>query len=321
MVKEKGLTGVAANLLLASWRPATKKVYNVYIAKWRQFASKNAVNELAPTTVDVANFLASLFEQGASYSTVNSARSALSAYLAPQNKQGPSIGSHPDICRLLKGVFEERPALPKYQEVWSVDVVLDHLLEWPHVHELSLKQLSLRTVILLTLLTGQRGHALHALNVSDVRLHAQKCTIMFSVKQKHTRPGAHTEPATILAFPNNAKLCLIKHLERYLELTKDLRQGDKLFISFIKPHSPISRETFSRWVKLVLEGAGIDTEKFGSHSTRAASTSAAANHGASLVSIMKAAGWSNQKTFSKFYNKTSASNFGQSVMDSFVKKQ
>ena len=175
--------------------------------------------------------------------------------------------------------------------------------------------------MLLCLLTGQRGQALYALDVQDIKLYPNKCAILFSGKHKHTKPGVHTEPATIMSFPINDKLCLVKHLHRYLEITEELRKGSKLFISYIKPYDPISRGTFSRWVKQVLEAAGLDTVQYGSHSTRAASTSAAASHGASLVSIMKAAGWSNQRTFCKYYKKSVAPNFGQSVLDTYLTKQ
>ena len=176
-------------------------------------------------------------------------------------------------------------------------------------------------MLLLTLLTGQRGQALHSLRVSDVRMFSQKCVINFSEKHKHTRPGCHTEPANILAFSGNDRLCLVKHFRAYLDQTKDLRQREaNLFISSARPHKAVSRDTFSRLVKLVLAAAGIDTEHFGSHSICAASTSEAARRGITLATIMKAGGWSSQKTFCMFYNKAPAQNFGQAVMDSCMKK-
>ena len=49
--------------------------------------------------------------------------------------------------------------------------------------------------------------------------------------------------------------------------------------------------------------AGIDTGKFTAHSTRAASTSAAAQAGTLIEVIMESAGWSNCGTFAKFYHK------------------
>ena len=121
-------------------------------------------------------------------------------------------------------------------------------------------------------------------------MHHNKCVIVFSSKHKQTKPGAHTEPAEIPAFTQNPKICLVSHLHAYLKQTEPLRKGQELLISFNKPHAPVARGTFSRWVKTMLAAAGVDTVHYGPHTTRAASCSAAANRGASLTSILKAAG-------------------------------
>ena len=63
----------------------------------------------------------------------------------------------------------------------------------------------------------------------------------------------------------------------------------------------------------MLKSAGIDTEKYSAHSSRAASTSACKAKGLTLEDLMKAAGWSNSGTFAKFYEKTidrTSNNFG-----------
>lgn len=38
----------------------------------------------------------------------------------------PKFGDQPLAKRLIKGVYEKRPALPKYTETWEVDQVLDY---------------------------------------------------------------------------------------------------------------------------------------------------------------------------------------------------
>ena len=48
---------------------------------------------------------------------------------------------------------------------------------------------------------------------------------------------------------------------------------------------------------------GINVETFNPHSTRAASASAAFKMDTNIDDILKTAGWSNAKTFAKFYNK------------------
>ena len=319
-----GYSSDASHLLMSSWRKPTQKACNTYVAKWNQYASQHQIAVSAPKLPDVINFLTDLFKNGASYSAINTARSALSAFL-PHTPSGP-VGAHPDVCRLLKGVFEQRPALPKYADTWDPDQVLNYLNTVPSIQDLSAKELTLRTATLLSLLTGQRGHALHSLKLNDIRFtkDESKCKI-FSEKHKTSKPGAHTEPSEILAYVENPKLCLVKHLKAYFEKTQEHRKSadSKLFLCYTKPFGPVSRNTFSRWVKSVLAKAGIDTGKYTGHSTRAASCSAVAER-ASLHTVLKAAGWKWESTFAKFYKKDVLApnqNFGQVLLDRFLEKQ
>ena len=106
------------------------------------------------------------------------------------------------------------------------------------------------------------------------------------------------------AYPTDKTLCVVSHMKEYLRRTKPLR-GDstKLFISFMKPHKHISRETLSRWIKTVMEAAGKETSIFHTHSTRAAATSKAKAACVTIQEILDTAGWSSSKTFDRFYNK------------------
>ena len=82
------------------------------------------------------------------------------------------------------------------------------------------------------------------------------------------------------------------HLRVYLEKTATPRSGQEVFISFHKPQAPVSRSSFVRWLKTTLAAAGVNSDHDGSHKTRAASCSAAAKEGLSLITFLKAAAWS-----------------------------
>ena len=297
---------------MASWRPATKKLYNVFILKWKIYARNNAISIDNPTLVQVINYLAYLFASGMSHSSIGTARSALSSFLPLF--EGHELGSHPLVVRLMKGVFEQRPALPKYSMTWDVGQVLRYLQSLPESAELSFKLFSYRLAMLLCLLTGQRGHAVHSLVINDILINPSLtcCRIVYSTKHKTTRKGYHTKPAEIAAYPDK-KLCLVDHLHRYLLITAKLRKSDGLFVTLQRPHTSIARATLSRWIKEVLKAAGVDINMFSAHSTRSASTSAAAFSGASLETILEAASWSSQLTFARFYNRGTTQSFSQAV--------
>ena len=298
-----GLSEQAAELVLASWRPSTKKLYDVYIKKWIIYAKENNCSTYNPVIQDVLNFLAALFHDGNGYSVINSARCSLSAFLPYID--GKSVGSHPLVCRLVKGVFVKRPSLPKYSVTWDVGVVLRYLASLPAPEELSFKMLTYRFVMLLCLLTGQRGHALYQLKVSDCHLdlNCSRLTIVYSSIHKCTTPSSHTRPSVLLAYPYDKKLCVVEHFKLYVIYTQQFRKDDSLFITLLKPHGAISRATYGRWIKEVLTSAGVNTNIFGPHSTRSASTSAALAAGAPINVILDAASWASDLTFTRFYKR------------------
>ena len=91
--------------------------------------------------------------------------------------------------------------------------------------------------------------------------------------------------------------------------------GTRLFLAVVRPHKPVSSSTLARWLKSMLEKAGIDTGIFKAHSVRGAATSAAAGAGVTTADILKAANWSSESVFTKFYYKPVRSGtFGEAVL-------
>ena len=217
--------------------------------------------------------------------------------------------------------MRKNPFLSRYTETWDVDKVLDCLIEWPSLEDIQLKDLTVRTIMLLALLSGQRGQSIHSLLVEDIKFKDTKCIIVYSSVLKQTKAGMHIPPLELDSFQNE-KLCIISHLKAYIQKTESLRQGKELFVSYVKPHKHISRDTLSRWIKSILDMAGIDSNIFSAHITRAASTSAAYNRAASIDSILNAAGWSKDSTFKKFYWKPvqKQKSLSQAVLDNCVQK-
>ena len=71
----------------------------------------------------------------------------MASVIALQGNQ--SFGNHPLVSRFLKGTFTTRPALPKYKEVWDVNMVLEHLKTLHPAETLPLKLLSFKIVMLV----------------------------------------------------------------------------------------------------------------------------------------------------------------------------
>jgi hypothetical protein len=80
-ISDQGISSKAADIIVASWRPSTKKQYSVYIKKWIQFCRERQISSISPPLSQVLDFLTGLFDKEYSYSVINVARSALSLLL------------------------------------------------------------------------------------------------------------------------------------------------------------------------------------------------------------------------------------------------
>jgi len=208
------------------------------------------------------------------------------------------------VCRFLKGAFELKPSLPKYKNIWDVNTVLMYLSSLHPPQDLILKEFTYKTTMLLALLSRQRCQTLHLLAVRGMVLKNDSCVLTIHKLLKTSRPGKHVSALTFTAYSPDSRLCPIVCLSKYVKRTSDLRKGtDQLLVSFQKPYQPVSIDTISRWLKTVLAKSGIDTSVFKGHTTRAASTSAAAVCKVPSSTILDNAGWSNATTFGKFYKK------------------
>ena len=247
-------------------------------------------------------FLVNLYDSGIGYSCLNTARCALSAVIIPVNKV--TFGAHPLVVRFMKGVYNERVPVPRYQEIWDPQIVLRYLAGLASVETLSLKDLTLKLVMLMVLVSAQRGQTLQFLSLSNMTVRTDAYTFVIDKVVKQSRPGNAQPVIKFKVYPVNRQLCVLHTRKEYLTRTESIRSTEThLLISYMKPHKAVSRETIRRWILTVLIRAGVDTTRYKAHSTRAASASAAKRNAASLDMIMKAAGWKSSDTFAKFYDK------------------
>ena len=237
----RGLSESATSLIMQSWRMGTKQQYKPFISKWEQYCSTRQIDPFYATIEQGINFLTELYQTGMGYSALNTARSALSTMIFVHSKEHSSFGQHPLVCRFIKGTFESRPSLPRYQDTWDVTVVLDYLTKLGAPTALSMKNLTLKVVMLMALLTGQRRQTLHSLRIDLMSLSADKCIFTITSLLKTSRPGKHLSFIEFQAYAPDIRLCVVRHLEHYVNRTSHLR-GDEtqLLISYSKPHKSVS---------------------------------------------------------------------------------
>ena len=251
----------------------------------------------------MAAFLTYLKEvEKLSFSSINTARSAISSLVSREKE----IGKHWLICRVLRGVYNKKPVLPN-NVIWDTSKVLKFLEKWHPAKNLSLRQLSIKTVLLCLLVSGQRGQTIWAMEKDKLTFeeNCARCTI--TVVLKTSGPRHHTSELVFKRYTPNSALCARHYLSQYRRRTEKLRGGGAkgFFIRTTFPYTPIKRGTLSSWSREGLRLAGVNVDNFSPHSTRAASTSKVKKSGyVKLTTILKSAGWRNAKTFARFYDKT-----------------
>lgn len=205
----------------------------------------------------------------------------------------------------MKGVFNTRPSQPRYKEVWDVNKVLMYLKTLSPVKLISLKDLTLKLVMLIALTNATRVQTVHLLTTVNIKKCRSKFIVQFDGLLKQSRPSYDVSCIDLLSYPPDRRLCVYTVMKEYLNRTKPVRENSehKLLISFIKPFNAVTRDTIARWIKIVLLRSGIDVKQFGAHSVRAAAVSKAQRSSVPISDIMKTAGWTSESTFAKFYKK------------------
>ena len=75
---------------------------------------------------------------------------------------------------------------------------------------------------------------------------------------KQSRPGKPLKEFFFPKFSENQKLCPVFFLDLYIKRTASLRgESSQLFISFIRPHHPVTSSTIARWLKETIGAAGM----------------------------------------------------------------
>ena len=308
----RGISVRAAEICNASWDNGTSSQYKTYIDRWHEFCCQREISEFSPSVGDVLDYLAMLFDQlKLGYSAINTARSALSSFIIVD---GMDVGKHPIVARFLRGVFKLKPALPRYNVIWDANIVLEYLKSLSPVKNLSLKLLTHKLVMLMLLLSGQRGQTIHLAHIANIDISPNRFYVTIGDSVKTTKPGRHVEQLRFKAYAPDKRLDVHFVLQEYLRRTLLIRGKEMmLFVSYVKPHKAVTRSTISRWTKECMMNAGVNMNIFSPHSCRAASTSKAKNK-LQLKTILKTAGWTNANTFTKYYDKPIVESYDDAVL-------
>ena len=160
---------------------STKTGYGYVFQKFRAFCETLHVDPITCAPAILVKYIRHLYDNGAGYSTVNHHRSSIAKFHVGHG--GDSIGSHPLVSQAVKAVFRLRPPLPKYVATFDITKVFAYISSWPANENLTLKQLSYKTLFLLTSSTISRVSSITRLGptirIFEVGVHVfSKCILI-----------------------------------------------------------------------------------------------------------------------------------------------
>ena len=167
LIRNQGCDRETAEFLLESWSTGTKKVYETYMSQWATFCIIHRVSLRSPSPFEVCRFLRILSDRGRAFGTVNAARCALSV-LVKNLDNGKTMGTHYWVCRAVRTAYRRNPPSPRYNKFWDIRLVFSMFQRWGANEDLSLQFLGFKLLVLILLLTGQRGQVIPALDLRNM---------------------------------------------------------------------------------------------------------------------------------------------------------
>lgn len=228
----------AKQATLASLKDSTIKQYNTSLKKWWNFCFNNKHDPFEANVPQVISFLALEQIKGAAYGTLNSHRSAISLIV------GPDIAEDFKLKRFMKGAFNLKPNMPKYDITWDPQIVLDLYSKKEINEELSIKQLTKKLITLLAIVTAQRMQTLSLINIKNIQILKEKVLIKIPDVIKTSGLNKLQPLMNIPFYRKDCNVCAASALVSYLNRTQKLRSTENsLFISLNKPFKKVSAAT------------------------------------------------------------------------------
>ena len=183
-------------------------------------------------------------------------------------------------------------------------------MQWHPSSELSLEQLTLKTISLVAVTSSDRAQTLEAIDInhSDFKEDGVRFPIYSLLKN-----SKKNKPVKVVRCIRSKEpsLDVCEYVSTYMTRTYKFRlravesglpKPRQLFLSF-HTGKPIKRATISKYLVQAMELAGIDVATFKAHTTRGILPSLMSSQGYSAHKIISQGDWSNVSTFEKHYNR------------------
>ena len=314
--REAGLSVRAAERAASHLRPSSRATYDSRFGSFVEWCSTRQIDPYHAPLRAVADFLIHLFDDKKALSTIVSHRTAIST-MHSGFPDGSSVSSSVHLSRLLRSFFLSRPPERTLVPPWSLHAVLRALAKPPFepLAQASFHHLTVKTVFLIAVASGQRRSTLHALTLEPGHIRWESAGVRLIPRAgflaKNQTASSQKDLQIFLpslsahsSVMQDKLWCPVRALKWYVDRSSSLRTSPDLFISTVAPHSRVSPKTISRWIVKAISSAGpsaLVSATPRAHDTRGLSTSWALFNGDSVDQITQAAYWSNPNSFITCY--------------------
>ena len=179
--------------------------------------------------------------------------------------EGAPTGQHHLVSRMMRGIYNSRPPEPQYSTTWDAAAVLSWVKEQGENKDISLKELSGKLALLMALVSANRTSELHALDLQFRSYTPEGIQFKLASLTKKKKVGAPLKECFFTSFPEDTRLCVVQCLQAYEEATKNFRDMKAntpapMFLSYVKPHNPVTSQRLAHWINNTLKKAWIDRQ-------------------------------------------------------------
>ncbi len=246
--------------------PSTRRLYALKWGVFVKWCHQAHIDPVTCTVSDVLSFLQYRLDSGSLPSTLKVYVAAIAAFRSPQG--GQSIGRNAMVVSFLKGARRLHPPRPTSVPPWDLEVVLRALSQPPFepLTSVGLKELSLKTTLLLALASAKRIGDLHAFSVDSdcIRFGPGDCSVTLRPRMgyvpKSLSTAFKTQTVSLSALSSEStasreadaqtSVCPVRALRIYIDRSASFRQSDQLFVCYggCARGRAVSKQRLSHWI-------------------------------------------------------------------------
>ena len=323
-LRDEGVSEQMAQDLVGQWRGITQKGYESHWKRWFDFCSARGISPVRASALSIGEFLTMLGTDGASGSSVNSARSSICGVVQCVTGQ-QDLAKHPLLAGVTKSAKIRRPVKAKYNTIWDPAAVLSY---WKRTPATTLVLKRAKAISLFILASFCRPSDCAHLSMSQGHLGVSPASNSFMYRirgPKESKSATKLTPPLFVQFLDESSediaVCPARAMVVYGDAVEDSQRVPisatahpvGFFVSeSLRPFSslngkyltPLSAQRISKIMKEVLTWSGIDTAVFKGGSGRHAGSSAAAANNVPFEQILLTGRWSSFGVWHKFYHRS-----------------